>query len=231
MKDFFSSSEMAWVAPVFTVCALIILLAAWALRREIAQLFRNFFFPKEQRYTLAQPILKQGQSQRNTAQKKEIIPQPKGDYVPSQFTIIDKAQFTSNLQGYKPPKDMFNFISTISRWHWRKVKRLFPKQQPVSVAPPEPQKPKPPKVMKAAVPAPPAPPGKKQQQNKPLTSERALFIFIMVVLSFFIIFLGAQVSKLSTAVEKQNAYIQDMQNKMHPQPKRVVIYDIPMPKK
>ena len=232
--ELFSSSEMAWIGPVLTVCALIILLAAWALRREIAAFFRNFFFPKQQRYTLARPIIanKPGQSQRASI-NKQIIPQPVGDYVPSQFTIIDKAQFTSNLQGSKAPRSSLKSISIMWRWYWRKLKRSIGGGKAKEAAKPAPepkQKQEPVRTMREAIlnPPPPEPSKKKEgwdgreRRRAPRRSERIIFIFVMVILAVFIIFLGAHVSKLSTAVQKQNAFIQDMQNRQ-----RVIVYEMP----
>ncbi|MDR0734481.1 MAG: hypothetical protein LBG16_02055 [Elusimicrobiota bacterium] len=145
MKELFSPSNLTWLVPLLVVCALMILLAAYALRDDIAAICGNFFMPKEKRYTLSQPIIAPpAQNRRQTQpavqsvkpdERKILAPQaapaprPPDLYQPSPFTIIDKAQFTSNLQAYKAPKDSLHVMAAMSRWYWRKIKRKFKTRQ------------------------------------------------------------------------------------------------------
>lgn len=249
MTELFASSNLIWLVPMFLVCALIIVLTIYMLRRELAAMFKNMIMPQEKRYTLAVPILSNKDKPQVRSLKEAVKAQPvkyPDGYVPSQFTIIDSAQFTTNVQSYKPPKGVFETLGTMFRWHTRKLKRrgqktaeaalVPPPREPAPVVEPQPIIPDPappqPVILDAAPPpAPqqPAPVAAAQQkpQQKIFTGERIIFVFILVIFAVFIIFLGAQVSKLSSAVETQNTYIRDLQNNAPAQQKRVIIYDIP----
>ncbi|MDR1123625.1 MAG: hypothetical protein LBL61_03295 [Elusimicrobiota bacterium] len=249
MQELFSPSNMTWLVPLLVVCALMILLAAYALRDDIAAVFRSFLMPAEKRYTLSQPIIApsaQTQKQPQPAQQapqQMPAPQPPDLYQPSPFTIIDKAQFTSNLQAYKAPKEVFHVMGAMSRWYWRKISRKF-KTRPQQAAPAPaaeplraaaydanleaaPAKPAPvqqpqsgtvmPDIPQQQQPAPsalaPAVPATQHSKSKILTGERVFFTAIMLALMAFIIFLTKQVGKLSAAVEVQNNYISTLQNR------------------
>ena len=59
MKDLLSPSNQIWLIPLASLTLLIILFTCYFLRREIASVFKNLFFPDTNRYTAPAGVISQ----------------------------------------------------------------------------------------------------------------------------------------------------------------------------
>jgi hypothetical protein len=207
--------------------------------------------PQEQRYALHSRIISKtetsaAKTDAQTAQNT-IRPQHGID------TIIYNAQFNSNLSQEKPDKSVFEVLSALSRWYYRKILRkikYFRKQNSnvktdgvfnvkhenpnISdlTGTPAPQKSELPEQLNPSADIIPkdAPVQNYSQKQYPkpfklIANERFIFAVILSIMFLTIIFLLIKVGKLSRAVEKQNAHIEKSQKAAAV--KRVVIRDVP----
>jgi hypothetical protein len=252
MTNLLSSLNLPWAIALFIICALIIFFATYALRREICAAIKRFFMPQEQRYALHSRIISKTESnasKNDSANSQNTAPPQHGTN-----TIIYNAQFNSNLSQEKPDKSVFEVLSVLSRWYYRKISRkmkYFRKQNSniktneivnvknekssISDFPntPAPQKIEPSERLKPGDNLMPKDTSarnysKKQYSNKLfklIANERFIFIIILSLMFVAITFLLIKVNKLSRAVEKQNAYIENVQKRTAV--KRVIIHDIP----
>jgi hypothetical protein len=211
----------------------------------------RFFIPQEQRYVLHSRIISKTES--NAAKNDSANAQNTAPPQHGINTIIYNAQFNSNLSQEKPDKSVFEVLSVLSRWYYRRISRkikYFRKQNSnakineifnvkhekssISDFPntPVPQKSE---LSEQSNPDDNITPQDVSPQNYPerqcpnklfklIANERFIFIIILSLMFVAIMFLLIKVNKLSRAVEKQNAYIEKSQKKMAVQ--RVVIHDI-----
>jgi hypothetical protein len=89
-----------------------------------------------------------------------------------------------------------------------------------------------PKEKTLAAPASQNPLSVPKAEAKPFLTQGRFYAGILILLTVLVVFLIVKMSSLTSVIEKQNAHIYNMQKNYEPKPqKRVIVYDIPAPKR
>jgi len=215
MKDLFSAANFVWLIPLCLFALLVIVLTAYALRKEICSVLDGILFPKGKRYVLpAQIISKLMPKEKSAAPppaqpaqpKPEEQPKPKPEPTKTMKAAIPPppketvpAAMETNLKRAKPPKSIFKELGSVIKWNFRKMKRVC-----------------------------------RAKDNAPrktfVVPDRIVFTLLILILFACVIFLGVKVKMLSAMIKRQQVTITDLKrgiraNKEHQ--RHSIVYVLP----
>ncbi|MDR1684540.1 MAG: hypothetical protein LBR90_03665, partial [Elusimicrobiota bacterium] len=205
-----------WLIPLIGVCALIILFATWALRKELSESLKKIFKPQKKRYYMPAKIISNVEPTskeigKTPAQTPGVAKHKKP--VMADYVTISQ-DFHSNIYTYKEPRGPFKTASIFTRWRWRKLSRKIKAALALD--------------KRAAGQTAPA---KTKEERKPLP--RGVVYKVMLGLCVLILLLllcwqQIRFNRLRGVVARQQQLIIELQRKANPgqTPKRAIIWEI-----